>query len=508
MAFKLYLGAAVWLALPIHVLAQNTTLTGFKGCDVLLNSDLQDIVVFPEDVAYTESTSTYYSAGNRQLQPNCIVQPRSTEQVSSVVKALKSVNGAGNWDIAIRSGGHSDYDNNAVSRGVTIDLSYFNSTNLVQNGKAQWNGTSTLTKSVAQIRPAARWGNVITQLEEFNLGVTGGRSGHVGVGGLLVSGGASYHLQLWGLSCDNVVNYEVVLADGSVVEANPKENTDLYKALKGGGNNLGIVTRFDLRTFTTPPDGAYGGLMFTAWENLGAVVDQFVDYVDSIGSGSPDHEFVVFRSDFGSLSIMIMGVSTDGKTDSSTFAPFKEIPLTRDTRKKQTMSQVAASIADTGGSHYVSFSLSLQASTDILNKAAEIHQALSEDLSDLNIPASVNFVFQPLPKMLASVNPDGNILGLKKNLPVNSILFEARGTLAADDGTYEGVLKNKITRAVEELRAYSASLDNHSSYLYMNYAGPEQDVITSYGEENVEFLKKTAAKYDPIGFFQYRAQIY
>lgn len=104
----------------------------------------------------------------------------------------------------------------------------------------------------------------MSTLEPFNLGVTGGRSGHVGAGGLLVSGGASYHTQLWGLSCDNVIGYEVVLGDGSIVTASSTENADLFKALKGGGNNLGIITRFDMRTFTVPPNGAYGGLLFAS----------------------------------------------------------------------------------------------------------------------------------------------------------------------------------------------------------------------------------------------------
>ncbi|KAM5347257.1 hypothetical protein ACJ41O_010262 [Fusarium nematophilum] len=504
MPLKQFLALAS-LGLSACVVAQQyTTSTGFKGCDALLDAGLEDILIFPEDVAYVDSVSTYYSSENRRLRPVCIVQPLSTKHVSKTVKALSGVSGAGNWDIAVRSGGHSDFDNNAVHRGVTIDLTFFNSTDLVKRGTSQWKGKSTLTKSIAQIRPGARWGGVMTYLEDHNLGVTGGRSGHVGVGGLLVSGGASYHTQLWGLSCDNVVNYEVVLADGSIVEANEKQNKDLFKALKGGGSNLGIVTRFDLRTFTTPPSGAYGGLLFTSWDHLDVVNEQFVDYASSIGSGNPDHQFIVYRADGGSLSLMVMAVSTDGNEDSKTFRAFDTIPLTRDLRKKQPISNIAASIADTGGSHYIPFTLSLQATTDIMNKAADLFTTLTQELRDADIPVSVNFVFQPLPKKPASVTPGNNILGLDKNLPADSILFEARGTLAASDASYEGRVRSKMAQAIEELRAYSASQDGHSEYLYMNYANPEQDVIGSYGSKNAKFLKKTASKYDPTGFFQYR----
>ncbi|KAL2757272.1 hypothetical protein ACRALDRAFT_2131719 [Sodiomyces alcalophilus JCM 7366] len=504
MTLMRFLGAAATLALAAQVSAQQSR-TGFKGCDALLDAGLEDILQLPTDVEYTDSVSTYYSSENRRLRPHCIVQPRSTEHVSDVIKALNGVSGAGNWDVAVRSGGHSDFDNNAVNRGITIDLTFFNSTEVVGGGcKGRWRGHSTLTKAVAQIRPAARWGSVITTLEEYDLSVTGGRSGHVGAGGLLVSGGASYHTQLFGLSCDNVVGYEVVLADGSVVEANADENEDLFKALKGGGSNLGIVTRFDMRTFTTPPDGAYGGLLFTSWDHLDVVVDQFVEYAASIGSGHPDHEFVVFRNDGGNLAVMVMAVSTDGDEDSPTFAPFNEIPLTVDRRAKQSLSQIAASIADTGGSHYIPFTLTLQATTEMMNKAADVFVAMTGELHAANVPVSVNFVFQPLPKDLESVPPGNNILGFDKNLPADSILFEARGTLLAEDAGYEGIVQVKMAQAMEELRAFSAAKPGHSSYLYMNYANPEQDVIGSYGAENVQFLKDTAAKYDPEGFFQRR----
>ncbi|GJC86162.1 hypothetical protein ColLi_09000 [Colletotrichum liriopes] len=57
-------------------------------------------------------------------------------------------------------------------------------------------------------------------------------------------------------------------------------------------------------------------------------------------------------------------------------------------------------------------------------------------------------------------------------------------------------------KAIERLRTYSASLDGNSTCIYMNYANPEQDVIGSYGAKNAKFLKETAAKYDPTGFFQ------
>lgn len=68
--------------------------------------------------------------------------------------------------------------------------------------------------------------------------------------------GISYFSARKGFACDNVVNYQIVLANGKVVNANEKENSDLWSALKGGSNNFGVVTRFDLRAF---PQGDFWG---------------------------------------------------------------------------------------------------------------------------------------------------------------------------------------------------------------------------------------------------------
>lgn len=102
--------------------------------------------MFPTDKEYTDSVSTYYSSENRRMRPFCIAQPTSTKHVSEVVKALSSVNAAGHWNIAVRAGGHSDWDSNAVNRGVTIDLSNLNSIKLSKKCSGKWTGKSKLTK--------------------------------------------------------------------------------------------------------------------------------------------------------------------------------------------------------------------------------------------------------------------------------------------------------------------------------------------------------------------------
>jgi hypothetical protein len=139
-----------------------------------------------------------------------------------------------------------------VNSGVTIDLSYLNTTLLSSD------------RRVASVGAGARWFDVYEVLEPFNVTIPGGRNGDVGVGGLTIGGGISYFGPRVGWTCDSVLNFEVwpliitqaisnplqvVLASGAVVNANQTSNPSLFRALKGGANNFGIVTRIDYMTF-------------------------------------------------------------------------------------------------------------------------------------------------------------------------------------------------------------------------------------------------------------------
>lgn len=85
-------------------------------------------------------------------------------------------------------------------------------------------------------------------MAKSDLTAAGGRLGPVGVPGLLLAGGINFYGNQVGFAADTVINYEVVLADGSIIEANKTSNPDLFWALKGGSSNFGLVTRFDLQT--------------------------------------------------------------------------------------------------------------------------------------------------------------------------------------------------------------------------------------------------------------------
>ncbi|KAG6353411.1 hypothetical protein INS49_005592 [Diaporthe citri] len=134
-------------------------------------------------------------------------------------------------------------------------------------------------QEIASIGPGQVWRDVYHWLAQYGLAVNGGRYPTVGVGGYLVGGGISCFSSTHGWGCDTVIAYEVVLADGSIVEATADgEYADLFWALRGGHNNFGTVTRFDLETFAMT-SAYFGG---TIWDgNNASAQTQFFSALDS-----------------------------------------------------------------------------------------------------------------------------------------------------------------------------------------------------------------------------------
>lgn len=216
-------------------------------CTALSRSPISSRVTYSGQGAYDASLASYFD-GKSRLTPNCIVQPKTATEVSTIVKVLTAADLPEPCQFAVRSGGHTPIPGaNNIEDGVTIDLLYMNGT------------TYNASTKQASISPAARWGSVYETLEPLGRMVAGGRGSTVGVGGFLLGGGISHYAPRVGLSCDNVVNFQVVLADGSIVDANKNTNSDLFTALKGGNNNFGVVTRYDMETFEN--ENLWGGIV-------------------------------------------------------------------------------------------------------------------------------------------------------------------------------------------------------------------------------------------------------
>jgi FAD/FMN-containing dehydrogenase len=183
-------------------------------------------------------------------------------------------------------------------------------------------------RKTATVASGAQWGKVYKDLHESaDVYVTGGRNGLVGVGGFLLGGGNSYYTGLNGFGCDTVTNFEVVLANGTVVNANAQDNSDLWKALKGGGPNFGLVTHVELETMPAR-DLAYGNRI-VAGNQSDAVTSAVVAFTDRSVGQPQDHMFAFYMHNTAvseDIAILLVTADVEGDLNTTAFNNFTKIP--------------------------------------------------------------------------------------------------------------------------------------------------------------------------------------
>ncbi|OGE48297.1 hypothetical protein PENARI_c030G05537 [Penicillium arizonense] len=459
-------------------------------CSALEANGLHGKVVYPNSSAYTESVGSYW-AENVQLEPTCIVQPRSAKDVSRAVSTLVDTD-AGACKFAVRSGGHTTWAGaNDISDGVTIDLSMMNST--VYNKQA---GT-------ASILPGARWQSVYKTLAPYDVTVPGGRGGPVGVGGFLVGGGNTFHTARVGFACDNVENFEVVLANGEIVNANKESHPDLYKALKGGSINFGIVTKYDLKTIDQ--DKLWGGLVI---------------YPNSTTSQqlAAGHKFInnIHKDHYASWIGMWEYAS---KTDTNVVAnaleytspvafpaalkDFTSIPNTTDTMRFANMYNLTQELVQASGYRDTFFTGTFVNTIEMLKRTVEIHNEKIEEAkaSVKSTDWTMDTIIQPWPTLFAEHSQErgGNVLGLER---FDDNLFQVLIDYSWKDEADDALFNNLANDALEKLNAYAKLVGGDNEYIYLNYADGTQDPLSSYGHKNVDFIRRVAKEYDHAGVFQ------
>jgi FAD/FMN-containing dehydrogenase len=191
-------------------------------------------VIIPGDAEYETARSVYWPLIDRR--PAAIVKAIDAGDVAAVVSIARETG----LELAVRSGGHSNAGHGVAEGGIVLDLSLMKAVRISRERGLAWAQTG-LTA-----------GEVTAAAAEHGLAIGFGDTASVGIGGLTLGGGIGHFVRKHGLTIDDLVAAEVVTADGELLSVDTERHPDLFWALRGGGGNFGVATRF---TYRLHPDG-------------------------------------------------------------------------------------------------------------------------------------------------------------------------------------------------------------------------------------------------------------
>jgi FAD/FMN-containing dehydrogenase len=201
-----------------------------------LAEHMNGAVIAPGHPEYETARSVWN--GMIDKRPLAIARCDDADDVATAVRFAAAYG----LSLAIRGGGHNVAGTALADDGLVIDLSAMRGVRIDASGRT------------VHVQGGATWADVDRVTAPLGLAAPGGVVSETGVAGLALSGGVSHQRRRDGMTVDNLVSADVVLADGRQVRASAGENPDLHWALRGGGGNFGVVTSFELRLHELGPD--------------------------------------------------------------------------------------------------------------------------------------------------------------------------------------------------------------------------------------------------------------
>jgi len=222
-------------------------------------SRLRGELIQPGDPTYDSARKVY----NAMIDKH----PALIARCADVADVIAGVNFARDYELtlAVRGGGHNGPGLGVCDDGLVLDLSQMKGVRVDPAART------------VRVEGGATWGSVDHATHPFGLATPSGFISSTGVGGLTLGGGIGYLARTYGLTIDNLLEVDMVLADGRFVTANAKENPDLFWAVRGGGGNFGIVTSFLFKLH--PISTVYGGPMIWPLEQASDLMKFWRDFI-------------------------------------------------------------------------------------------------------------------------------------------------------------------------------------------------------------------------------------
>lgn len=230
------------------------------------------------DPGYDQARKVFY-AGFTDRRPSVILRPKTTRDVASAVALARETG----LELAIKCGGHSDAGHSTTDGGILLDLGLRKGIDIDVPGATAWLETGLTAAEVSKA------------VGEHGFVIGFGDTGSVGIGGLTVGGGIGYLVRKYGLTIDSLLAAEVVTADGQILQVDERTHPDLFWAIRGGGGNFGVATRFRFRLQRVPQ--VVGGMLL-----LPATAETVAGFIAASSSSSRCWSMRVTRSRESALS--------------------------------------------------------------------------------------------------------------------------------------------------------------------------------------------------------------
>lgn len=419
-----------------------------------------------------------------------MIKPTRADQVSATVLIAR----LSQCPFAVKSGGHTAFAGAAsIEDGITISFENMKEIKLAAD------------KKTVAIQPGNRWQAIYDMLNPKGVSVIGSREGGVGTGGFTMGGGIGFQSSLYGWGLDNVVEYELVTATGIIVKVNAKSYPDLYWALRGGGDNFGIVTKFTINTF--PQDLMWGGARIYLEQSFPALIDAFVQVGHDAAEDPNVGEILSFGADpsttpFTRVSQALLSYAKPDGATAPILADWHAIqPTLVDTTSVRTHANFSNGFAQAeDGFRQEKWTHTLLLTNEAVKLITDAFYDTLGDIIDIEglLPAVSH---QPITDgmLRAMQRAGGNPLGLSPaSGPLLLVEFAYQWNNAADDLRIREVRDTVLARVDAEARAAGVFVP----FLSSNYACAVQDVLGSYPDANEERLRRVASKYDPTGVWQ------
>ena len=430
--------------------------------------------VLPDHPDYDEHRITFNGILDRR--PAVIVPCQTTDDVVVAVKAAR----AAGLPIAVRGGGHSVAGHGIADGALVVSLAGMRGVRIDPELR------------LGHVGGGAQWNDIDAAAFDHGLAVPGGTFGDTGVGGLTLGGGIGWLMPVAGLTCDNLIEAEVVTADGSVVIAGPGGDEELLWALRGGGGNFGVVTRFTYRL--TPIGPMFGGPIRYAASAAAEVLARLVAIVADNPTAMLPTISVRHDPEVGDVIGFLVGI-VDGSDPAPIVAELRrDLPVIS---------------SDLGPRTY----LELQAESGIMPFGLRNYWKghFLRDLDGPTLEALVEACAAPDAIGASFVLIEG-LVGAGRTEPAGGAAFGQRAArwnasaLAIWESPDDDEMAIGWARRVADLLAPSSM----SGGGYINYSSADESaerVVAAYGAERWERLVAVKRRHDPTNMFRFNHNI-